>query len=82
MIGNAVAGKPLPVYGDGGNVRDWLFVGDHCAAIDLVVRRGRTGRTYNVGGRTERTNLEVVHLLCDIVDELVPRLAAAAAATW
>jgi len=73
MIGNAVAGKPLPVYGDGGNVRDWLFVGDHCAAIDLVVRHGRAGRTYNVGGRSERTNLEVVHLLCDIVDELVPR---------
>jgi dTDP-glucose 4,6-dehydratase len=73
MIGNAVAGRPLPVYGDGGNVRDWLYVGDHCAAIDLVVRHGRTGRTYNIGGRSERTNLEVVHLLCDIVDELVPR---------
>ncbi|HQP42536.1 MAG TPA: dTDP-glucose 4,6-dehydratase [Thermoanaerobaculales bacterium] len=73
MIGNAVAGKPLPVYGDGGNVRDWLYVADHCAAIERVVRHGRTGRTYNVGGRTERTNLEVVHLLCDIVDELQPR---------
>ncbi len=73
MIGNAVAGKPLPVYGDGGNVRDWLYVADHCAAVDRVVRHGRAGRTYNVGGRTERTNLEVVHLLCDIVDELQPR---------
>ena len=73
MIGNAVAGKPLPVYGDGGNVRDWLYVGDHCEAVERVVRHGRAGRTYNIGGRTERTNLEVVHLLCDIVDELVPR---------
>jgi dTDP-glucose 4,6-dehydratase len=73
MIANAVAGKPLPVYGDGCNVRDWLYVGDHCAAIEMVIRRGRTGRTYNVGGRSERTNLEVVHLLCDIVDELQPR---------
>jgi dTDP-glucose 4,6-dehydratase len=54
-------------------VRDWLYVADHCAAIDLVVRQSRTGRTYNVGGRSERTNLEVVRLLCDIVDELQPR---------
>ncbi len=73
MIGNAVAGKPLPVYGDGGNVRDWLYVADHCEAVERVVRHGRAGRTYNVGGRSERTNLEVVHLLCDIVDELLPR---------
>ena len=73
MIGNADAGKPLPVYGDGGNVRDWLYVADHCTAVERVIRHGRAGRTYNVGGRTERTNLEVVHLLCDIVDKLVPR---------
>jgi dTDP-glucose 4,6-dehydratase len=73
MIGNAVAGRPLPVYGDGGNIRDWLYVADHCEAVDRVVRHGRAGRTYNIGGRSERTNLEVVHLLLDIVDELQPR---------
>jgi len=72
MIANAMAGKPLPVYGDGSNVRDWLFVTDHCRAIDRVVREGRPGRTYNVGGRTERTNLEIVRAICDLVDELVP----------
>ncbi|MEE4272762.1 MAG: dTDP-glucose 4,6-dehydratase [Thermoanaerobaculales bacterium] len=72
MIANAAAGRPLPVYGDGSNVRDWLFVTDHCRAIDRVVREGRPGRTYNVGGRTERTNLEIVHAICDLVDELVP----------
>jgi dTDP-glucose 4,6-dehydratase len=72
MILNAVAGKKLPVYGEGANVRDWLHVEDHCRALDLVVRRGRPGRTYNIGGRNERTNLEVVHALCDVVDELRP----------
>jgi len=72
MIRNAVAGKPLPVYGEGANVRDWLYVEDHCRALDLVVRRGRIGRTYNVGGNSERTNLEVVYGLCDLVDELCP----------
>lgn len=73
MIRNAFAGRPLPVYGDGGNVRDWLFVEDHCRAIDAVVRRGAVGRTYNVGGRNEVRNLEVVHAVCDLVDELRPR---------
>jgi dTDP-glucose 4,6-dehydratase len=73
MILNAVAGKKLPVYGEGANVRDWLHVEDHCNALDLVVRRGQPGRTYNVGGHNERTNLEVVHALCDIMDELRPR---------
>ncbi len=73
MIRSALADRPLPVYGDGGNVRDWLYVEDHCAAIDRVVRHGRLGRTYNVGGWTERTNLEVVHAICDLVDELRPR---------
>jgi len=73
MIRSALADRPLPVYGDGGNVRDWLYVEDHCAAIDRVVRHGRLGRTYNVGGWTERTNLEVVHTICDLVDELRPR---------
>jgi dTDP-glucose 4,6-dehydratase len=72
MILNAVAGKKLPVYGAGANVRDWLHVEDHCRALDLVVRRGSPGRTYNVGGHNERTNLEVVHSLCDILDELRP----------
>jgi dTDP-glucose 4,6-dehydratase len=72
MIANALAGKPLPVYGDGSNVRDWLFVEDHCRAVDLVVRRGEPGRTYNIGGQSERTNLEVVQTLCDLVDELAP----------
>jgi len=73
MIRSAVTDRPLPVYGDGGNVRDWLFVEDHCAAIDRVVRHGRLGRTYNVGGWTERTNLEVVYAICDLVDTLRPR---------
>jgi dTDP-glucose 4,6-dehydratase len=73
MIANARTGKPLPVYGDGGNVRDWLYVGDHCQALDRIVRHGQNGRTYNVGGRSERTNLEVVHLVCDLLDELEPR---------
>jgi dTDP-glucose 4,6-dehydratase len=73
IIANAVANRPLPVYGDGSNIRDWLYVQDHCRAIDLIVRRGRVGRTYNIGGHTEKTNLEVVHAICDLVDELVPR---------
>ena len=72
MILNALAGKKLPVYGEGANVRDWLHVEDHCRALDLVVRRGRPGRTYNIGGHNELTNLEVVHTLCDILDELRP----------
>lgn len=72
MILNALEGKPLPVYGDGGNIRDWLYVGDHCEAIELVLKKGRLGETYNVGGRNERNNLQVVHTLCDLLDELVP----------
>jgi dTDP-glucose 4,6-dehydratase len=72
VILNALEGKPLPVYGDGLNVRDWLFVGDHCAAIRQVLERGRIGETYNVGGSSERTNLNVVTTICDILDELRP----------
>ena len=72
MILNALEGKPLPVYGDGGNVRDWLFVGDHCAAIRTVLERGRVGETYNVGGNSERKNLDVVTMVCDLVDEMSP----------
>jgi dTDP-glucose 4,6-dehydratase len=67
MIANAVAGRPLPVYGDGGNVRDWLYVGDHAAAIRAVLERGRPGATYTVGGNAEMTNLEVVHTLCRVL---------------
>ncbi len=73
MIANAIGNKPLPVYGDGSNIRDWLYVTDHCRAIDLVVRQGRVGRTYNVGGGSERTNLEIVHAICDLADEFHPR---------
>ncbi len=73
MITNALAGKPLPVYGDGQQVRDWLYVGDHCAAIRRVLEAGRTGEVYNVGGWNEKANLDVVHTLCDLLDDLSPR---------
>ena len=72
IILNAIQGKPLPVYGDGQNVRDWLYVADHCTAIRLVLERGRPGETYNVGGNTERTNLEVVRTICAVLDEIRP----------
>jgi dTDP-glucose 4,6-dehydratase len=72
IIANAIAGKPLPIYGDGQNVRDWLYVTDHCAAIREVLERGRPGETYNVGGWNEKTNLEVVNTLCEILDKLSP----------
>ncbi len=72
MIMNGLAGKPLPVYGKGLNVRDWLYVEDHARAIDLVVRRGRPGETYCVGGRNEWTNIDIVKLLCRVLDELRP----------
>jgi dTDP-glucose 4,6-dehydratase len=72
MIHNALSGKPLPVYGDGGNIRDWMYVGDHCAAIRAVLDRGRPGQTYNVGGNAEKTNLEVVTTLCRILTEQRP----------
>ncbi|WP_158904690.1 dTDP-glucose 4,6-dehydratase [Burkholderia sp. L27(2015)] len=73
FIANALAGKPLPVYGDGQNVRDWLYVGDHCAAIREVLARGKPGETYNVGGWNEKKNLDVVHTLCDLLDDLKPK---------
>lgn len=69
---NALAGKPLPIYGDGQNVRDWLYVTDHCRAIDLVLSKGQPGETYNVGGNAERPNLWLVEQLCAILDELRP----------
>jgi dTDP-glucose 4,6-dehydratase len=70
---NALAGKPLPIYGDGSNVRDWLYVEDHAEALLLVVSEGRPGRSYNIGGENERTNLELVQSLCTILDEVRPR---------
>lgn len=73
MINHALHGKPLPIYGDGQNIRDWLYVSDHCSAIRCVLERGRTGETYNIGGNSEMANLAVVHTLCDILDELKPR---------
>jgi dTDP-glucose 4,6-dehydratase len=73
IIHNAIAGKPLPIYGDGQQVRDWLYVRDHCSAIRRVLEAGRVGETYNVGGWNEKPNLDVVHTLCAILDELSPR---------
>jgi dTDP-glucose 4,6-dehydratase len=73
MIVNALAGKPLPVYGDGLNVRDWLYVRDHASAIRAVLAGGRIGETYNVGGWNEKTNREIVQTICDLLDELRPR---------
>jgi dTDP-glucose 4,6-dehydratase len=72
-IHNALAGKPLPIYGDGQQIRDWLYVKDHCSAIRRVLEAGRVGEVYNVGGWNEKANLEVVHTLCNILDELSPR---------
>jgi dTDP-glucose 4,6-dehydratase len=72
MILNAVKGEPLPVYGDGGNVRDWLYVEDHCRALHLVLEKGCPGEVYNIGGNCEKNNLEVVKTLCAIIDEMLP----------
>lgn len=73
IIHNALAGKPLPIYGNGLNIRDWLYVEDHCAAIARVLEAGTPGEVYNIGGNNEKTNLEVVHTLCDLLDALKPR---------
>jgi len=73
LIHNALAEKPLPIYGDGQNVRDWLYVLDHCTAVRSVLAGGRAGETYNIGGASEKTNLEVVNTLCVLLDELRPR---------
>jgi dTDP-glucose 4,6-dehydratase len=72
MILNALEGKKLPVYGDGKNVRDWLYVEDHCEAIWLILGKGRPGETYNIGGECEKTNLEVVTTICDMLEEISP----------
>ncbi len=76
MIFNALNGKALPVYGDGQNVRDWLYVEDHCDAIATVLQKGRVGQTYNIGGWNEKRNLEIVETICDIVDEMASKLAS------
>jgi len=73
MIANALEGKPLPVYGDGRQVRDWLYVGDHCAAIRRALAAGRPGEVYNIGGNAERRNIDVVHAICDALQEVRPR---------
>jgi len=73
MIANALAGKPLPVYGDGQNVRDWLYVGDHCSAVREVLARGEPGETYNVGGWNEKTNIDVVTTICELLDAIRPK---------
>jgi dTDP-glucose 4,6-dehydratase len=72
MIQNAQAGKPLPVYGDGRQIRDWLYVGDHCSAIRTVLARGRPGETYNVGGWNEKPNIDIAKTVCALLDELRP----------
>jgi dTDP-glucose 4,6-dehydratase len=74
-ISNALSGKPLPVYGDGRNVRDWLYVEDHCEAVRLVLERGRPGETYNIGGGCEKQNIDVVRTICTLLDEASPRKA-------
>ena len=73
VIRNALAGQPLPVYGDGKNVRDWLYVADHCDAVRLVLEKGKLGETYNIGGENERANIDVVRTICTLLDELSPR---------
>jgi len=72
VIHNALAGKPIPIYGDGQQIRDWLYVGDHCSAIRRVLEAGKPGEVYNIGGLNEKTNLEIVHTICDLLDELAP----------
>jgi len=73
MILNARSGKPLPVYGDGKNVRDWLYVEDHCHAVSVVLERGRPGETYNIGGWNEKPNIEIVETVCSILDQACPQ---------
>lgn len=73
IIRNALKGNPIPIYGDGKNIRDWLYVLDHCKGIDIVYHTGKTGQTYNIGGRNERTNLQIVDRICTILDKEVPK---------
>lgn len=73
IIRNAISGSPIPIYGDGNNVRDWLYVTDHCSGIFLALEKGRLGETYNIGGRNERQNLYIAKLICDLLDEMLPK---------
>lgn len=74
MVINILLGKPLPVYGDGQNIRDWLYVRDHCSALDVVLSKGKQGETYNIGGNNEVKNIDLVQLICQIMDEIAPNL--------
>lgn len=76
MISHALAGLPLPLYGDGRQVRDWLYVGDHCSALRALLDKGRPGQTYNIGGGSQMANIDLVHMLCDILDRLAPKAAS------
>ena len=73
IISKCLAEEPIPVYGNGSNIRDWLYVLDHCKAIDLIFHKGRSGETYNVGGHNERNNLQILHKVCAVLDEKRPR---------
>lgn len=73
IIRKAIAGEPIPIYGDGKNVRDWLYVLDHCKGIELAFKKGRSGETYNIGGRNERNNLQIVHTICEILNQKQPK---------
>jgi dTDP-glucose 4,6-dehydratase len=73
IIRNALVSNPIPIYGDGKNIRDWLYVLDHCKGVDLAYHDGKSGETYNIGGRNERTNLQIVDTICTLLDELIPR---------
>lgn len=73
IIRKALAGEPIPIYGDGKNVRDWLYVEDHCNGIQLVLEKGRLGETYNIGGRNEKENIYIAEIICDLLDEFVPK---------
>lgn len=74
MCINTLLGKPLPVYGDGQNVRDWLYVEDHCSALEVIINQGKPGETYNIGGNNEVKNIDLVHLLCEIMDDIAPEI--------
>ena len=73
IIRKAINGQPIPIYGDGKNIRDWLYVLDHCKGIDLVYKKGKSGETYNIGGNNERSNMYIVNTICDILDNLIPK---------
>lgn len=73
IIRKALSGEPIPIYGDGKNVRDWLYVRDHCAGIQLVIEKGQLGETYNIGGKNERENIYIAERICDLLDELIPK---------